>query len=492
MRFLLAILAGAIYPLGFDPYSLWPITFLSLVLLFGLIQSLGTRALPVLFLFAIGKNLFGVSWVYHSILVFGSAEPYLAGLIVCLFVLILSAFYIPGGLILDFLARQDRLSLFQAILFASVLSFTEWFLTWFLSGFPWLFAGHSMLDTPLSNLLPVFGSLGLGWIIFYSCGSLYLWVLERRLIYLATATLPWVISLMLYPFEWIEETVEYRVALVQANIDQHKKWIHTERNRNFSKHLELSRDHWGADVVIWPEAAITLFGPEAQNTLNLLDQMAEESNTAFISGIPTIDRSGQGSTVTRNSLVAVGDGEGVYSKVHLVPFGEFVPFEGLLRGLIGFFDLPMSSMSAGSLDQKNLTLNFDGSTISAAPAICYEVAYGETIRRRSIGASFIVNVSNDTWFGETQGPWQHLQIARVRALENGKPLLRATNNGVTAVIDKSGDILETLPQFESGVLSMSVRLTSGRTPYSYLGDWPLMAGVLLVLLWGYRSRNSQG
>ncbi len=492
MKFLLAIMAGAIYPLGFEPYSVWPITFLSLVVLFGLNQSLGMRALPLLFCFAIGKNLFGVSWVYHSILVFGSAEPYLAGLIVCLFVLILSAFYIPGGLIFDFLTRQHRTSHFQAILFASVLSFTEWLLTWFLSGFPWLFAGHSVLDTPLSNMLPIIGTLGVGWIIFYSCSSLYLSVLERRLVYLATATLPWVASLILYPIEWVEETDEYRVALVQANIDQHKKWVYAERNRNFNKHLELSRDQWDADLVIWPEAAITLFGSEAQSALNLLDQMAEESNTTFISGIPSIDRFGQGSTVTRNSLVAVGDGEGAYSKVHLVPFGEFVPFEGLLRGLIGFFDLPMSSMSAGSLDQKNLTLKFNASSISAAPAICYEVAYGETIRKRSIGSSFIVNVSNDTWFGKTQGPWQHLQIARVRALENGKPVLRATNNGVTAVIDKSGNILETLPQFETGVLSASVRLASGRTPYSYLGDWPIMVAVLLILLWGYRSRSPQG
>ena len=489
MRFLLALFAGAIYPLGFEPYSLWPITFLSLVLLFGLIQSSVGRSLPFLICFAIGKNLIGVSWVYHSIHVFGHAEPYLAGFIVCLFVLILSAFYIPAGMISDYLSRQPRSPHFQLVLFATTLSFTEWLLTWALSGFPWLFAGHSVLDMPLSSLVPVFGSLGVGWIVFCSCSSLYLLVTERRLVYLLIAGLPWLMSLMLYPVEWVKDTGEYRVALVQANIDQDKKWLHNERNRNFTKHLDLSLDHWEADLVIWPEAAITLFGSEAQNALALLDRIAQESNTSFISGIPTIDSLGAGATMTNNSLVAVGNGEGVYSKIHLVPFGEFVPFESALRGLIGFFDLPMSSMSEGAPGQENLQLTLGGSLISAAPAICYEVAYGETLRRRSIGSSLIVNVSNDAWFGETNGPWQHLQIARVRALENGRPLLRATNNGVTAVIDKTGKIVEALPQFEPGVLSTSVTFTSGRTPYSYLGDWPVLVLILLFLLWGYKTRD---
>ncbi len=489
MRFLLALLAGAIYPLGFEPYSLWPITFLSLVALFALVRLSAGRMLPLLICFAIGKNLIGVSWVYHSILVFGNAEPYLAGFIVGLFVLILSVFYIPAGVISDFLLRKRRSSHFQLVLFASSLSFTEWLLTWLLSGFPWLFAGHSVVDMTLSGLLPVFGSLGVGWIVFYSCGSLWLLVIERRLLYLVISALPWIVSLMLYSAEWVEEVGEYRVALVQANIDQDKKWLHKERNRNFSKHLDLSRDHWDVDLMIWPEAAITLFGAEAQNAVNFLDRRAEESNVSFISGIPTVESSGEGTAVTRNSLVAMGNAQGTYSKVHLVPFGEFVPFEGILRGLIRFFDLPMSSMSAGDPDQENLQLTMNGKSISVAPAICYEVAYGETLRRKGIGSSVIVNVSNDTWFGETDGPLQHLQIARVRALENGKPLLRATNNGVTAVIDKRGKIIARLPQFESGVLSASVRFTSGRTPYSYTGDWPLLTLILLVFLGGYRTRK---
>ena len=159
-----------------------------------------------------------------------------------------------------------------------------------------------------------------------------------------------------------------------------------------------------------------------------------------------------------------------------------MPFESFLRGLIGFFDLPMSRMSAGTSGQDNLTLTIKGENFDVSPAICYEVAYGESLRKRSIDSSAIITVSNDTWFGPTNGPWQHLQIARVRALENAKPVIRATNNGITAVIDKNGIVVDKLPQFTSDVLRSTANFTRGRTPYSYLGDWPILSIIFLVLL----------
>ena len=491
MSLVVAFLAGVIYPLGFAPYSIWPLTFFSLFVVFGALYLSRGRALLTLACFAIGKNLVGVSWVYHSIHVFGNAEPFLAGLIVCVFVLILSAFYLPAGLVINFVSKQRKLSPHSyLLLFAACMAFTEWLLTWLMSGFPWLFAGHSVLDMPLSNLLPLLGTLCVSLIIFYLCGAFYLFIKTRRWSYLVPAILSWAVSGFLYPIEWVEETHEYRVALVQANIEQNKKWLYEERNQNLNKHLSLSQDHWDADLLIWPEAAITLFGSEAEEALSLLDTMALESQTSFISGMPTVDSPRGRPPLTRNSVVALGDGSGTYSKVHLVPFGEFVPFENVLRGLIDFFDLPMSSMSGGQPNQENLRIDFRGESISVAPAICYEIAYADTIRERSIGSSLIVTVSNDTWFGETFGPWQHLQIARVRALENGKPMLRVTNNGVTAVIDNSGDIIASLPQFESSVLMSSIKLTTGRTPYSYLADWPVLIAIFGFFLWVYRAPNS--
>ena len=151
--------------------------------------------------------------------------------------------------------------------------------------------------------------------------------------------------------------------------------------------------------------------------------------------------------------------------------------------MIGFFDLPMSRMSPGNARQGNLTIVIDGEGFEVAPAICYEIAYGESLRKRSIESSAIISVSNDTWFGSTNGPWQHLQIAKVRAIENAKPVLRATNNGITAIIDKNGVIVDALPQFTSSVLRSEVNLAEGRTLYSYLGDWPVICLIFFVFFY---------
>ena len=481
MNFLLAFFAGALYTLGFEPYALWPITIFSICLLFHTIHASPSRSLSLLLCFALGKNSFGITWIYHSVATFGNAEPFLASVIVGLLVLVLSAFYLPGGLLLKFLGRRQQIG-FLLLLFASVLTLTEWLLTWLLSGFPWLFVGHAVVDTNLSTLLPIIGSLGVGWLVYLIAGALYVGFSRRKGFFILLAVTPWLMAFLLSFVVWGKEQQEVRVALVQANLKQDRKWLMEERSRNLEKHLALSDENWGYDLIVWPEAAITLFGIEAQRALELLDQKALQANTNFISGIPTLDPV---DGTNKNSLVAIGQGKGIYSKQHLVPFGEYVPFESVLRGLIGFFDLPMSRMSAGSPGQDSLTLAINGANFDVSPAICYEIAYGESLRKRSINSSAIITVSNDTWFGPTNGPWQHLQIARVRALENAKPVIRATNNGVTAVIDKNGRVVDKLPQFTSDVLRSTVNLTQGRTPYSYLGDWPILFIIFLVFLYAW-------
>ena len=151
----------------------------------------------------------------------------------------------------------------------------------------------------------------------------------------------------------------------------------------------------------------------------------------------------------------------------------------------------MSRMSPGSSRQDNLVIEINGENFEISAAICFEIAYGESLRKRSVESSAIITVSNDTWFGRTKGPWQHLQIARVRALENAKPVIRATNNGVTAVIDKNGAIVDTLPQFTSGVLSSKVSLAEGRTPYSYMGDWPVLFLIFFVFLYALSRSKAE-
>ena len=268
---------------------------------------------------------------------------------------------------------------------------------------------------------------------------------------------------------------------MQGNIDQAVKWQPDQAVPNVRQHLELSADHWDADVLIWPEAAITLYPQQAQGLLEDLTRQGQATQTDMVAGIPGLELVGEGQYEFQNLAIGLGQARGRFAKQHLVPFGEYVPMEGLLRGLIAFFDLPMSRSSPGSADQPNLQLSMG----PAAMAICYEIAYPASMRQRASDAAVLITISNDTWFGASIGPLQHMQIARMRALENGRWLLRATNNGVTAIVDPNGTLQGQLPQFEAGVLRGSFQVMSGATPFKLLGHWPALAyvfGVLSVVL----------
>jgi len=179
-----------------------------------------------------------------------------------------------------------------------------------------------------------------------------------------------------------------------------------------------------------------------------------------------------------NSIMATGNGEGMYHKQKLVPFGEYVPLAGLLRGLISFFDLPMSNFTPGPDYQKPLKAN----GINVMPYICYEVAYPDFVAFNARNAGLLVTISNDGWFGDSIGPQQHLQMARMRALETGRYMLRGTNNGVTAIINEKGEITERIPQFERDVLTGEAYTAKGQTPYMQTGSWPVLTlAVILVV-----------
>ena len=199
-------------------------------------------------------------------------------------------------------------------------------------------------------------------------------------------------------------------------------------------------------------------------------------------GVPRAERTPDDGWLVYNGTLATGTGSGRYTKRRLVPFGDYVPFEDLLRGLIRFFDLPMSGFRPGARHQGPLDVGVG----RAAMGICYEIAYAELMRLSAVEADVLITVSNDTWFGDSIGPPQHMQIARARALENGRWLLRGTNNGITAIVDHRGRVKASLPQFEPGVLAGEFRIMRGHTPYSRYGDGWLVglcfAGLLLGVL----------
>jgi apolipoprotein N-acyltransferase len=282
----------------------------------------------------------------------------------------------------------------------------------------------------------------------------------------------------------VEPGAPASVALVQGNIEQDVKWRPESVAPILNRYRELSAPYWDRRLVIWPEAAVTLFLHQAGPFLEEMDQRARNGGAALVLGVPAYEQLPDGGGAFRNTAIVLGNGEGRYVKRRLVPFGEYVPMEGLLRGAIEFFDLPMSHAAAGRLHQPLLLAG----GYRLATAICYEVAYPDLVRADARDADVIVTISNDSWFGHSIGPLQHLQMARMRALENGRYVLRATNNGVTAIVSSDGVLRASIPQFTAGVLDGRFSATTGTTLYGRLGDIPALLCVVLGLAVGVVAR----
>ncbi|MGE0622383.1 MAG: apolipoprotein N-acyltransferase [Pseudomonadales bacterium] len=495
IRPLAALAAGGLLPLSMAPFGLWPLGPVSLALWFVLLMSGGAgrdRGLLTGWLYGLGLYGVGVSWVYFSIHDYGHASPLLAGFLVVLFAGGMALFPMLAAGIFRWLnppgGERDADWVRGGAWFVILVLALEWLLTWFLTGFPWLAAGYGQIDSPLAGFAPVGGVALVSAMTLVSAVG---FVLTGRLLrsgggvwprlavlwktpWPALAVLPWLLGAVLSMITWTQPGPPRTAALVQGNVPQTVKWEPDQQLPIIRHYRTLTEPHWGADLILWPEAALTVFDHQAAELLAVLDERGKAAGSALVLGLPAVEIHPGGDYDFLNTARGLGTADGRYVKRRLVPFGEYVPMEGLLRGVIEFFDLPMSHARAGAWLQPPLTVN--GARVSMA--ICYEIVYPELVRD---DVDVLLTISNDTWFGDSIGPWQHLAIARMRALENGRWLLRATNNGVTAIVDDRGEVRGRLPQFEAGVLSGTYREMRGHTPFNRFGPWPLYALLLVVV-----------
>lgn len=475
----LAPLAGALVTASLAPYDVWPAGIASCALYAYLLCSCTVRAAVWRgWLFGLGLFGSGASWVYVSIHVYGYASVPLALFLTFLFcagLALLHALFawcyvryiraLPGGMLLGFGALW--------VLF-------EWLRSWLLTGFPWLYLGYGHIDTPISGWAPLVGVYGLSLICAISGSCLFLAWRSRRIMHLLSYTAivaaMWLGGAALKPTEWVAPASDktLQVALVQANIPQQYKWDRDWYQPILGRYRDAMEPLYGYDIVVWPESAIPRIYQRAQDFLGPIAARASATNTALITGIPY---RADGSEIYYASIVALGQGSGVYHKQRLVPFGEYVPMESLLRGLIAFFDLPMSAFTPGPPGQDNLRVQ----GFRVAPFICYEVVYPDLVAAGARQAELLVTISNDSWFGRSIGPIQHLQMARMRALENGRYMIRGTNNGISALIDHRGKIIAQSAQFEATTLTGEVQVMLGTTPYSSFGSMPIIAGCFIAL-----------
>ena len=489
---LVALGAGAVLPFALAPFDIAPLMLVAVGALFWTFRRAPSRraAFVAGWLFGVGKYAVGASWIYVSIHVYGAASPPLAVFLVALFVAGLALFPALAGLAFSHLtSRSPRDSIWGDILLFSVLfAALEWLLTWFLTGFPWLFAGYAFIDTPLAGLAPVGGVLSMSLVVAFTAacavGLPALSSARSRALAVGLPLALWLGAWALASVSWTEPGDARRVALVQADIPQESKWDRGRLADWKARYRDLTLPVRDADIVVWPEAAVPDYYHLARP---FIDETAADLAGDLVQGTVLIEAGENPKSATVYNA-AVSTGGGVYRKRRLVPFGDYVPFESVLRGLIGFFDLPMSSGTPATGPQPHLK----AAGWRLAMAICYEIAYPRDVAGHARGADVLVTVSNDTWFGASIGPLQHAQMARMRAIENGKYLLRATNNGLTAIIDDQGVVIAALPQFEAGVLTGTVRATTGATPYGRFLDLPLLATLGAMMagwLIGCRARR---
>ncbi|RBW48342.1 apolipoprotein N-acyltransferase [Marinobacter sp. F3R11] len=479
------VVAGALQTLTFSPFYLWwlgPVSVLLVLLV--TIPLAAKRLFAAGWLTGLGLFGSGASWVYISISEFGNTSLPVSVLLTAAFVAGLALFPALAFWFWSKLASNSAVR--RLILFPAIWILGDWLRGWLLTGFPWLYLGTAHTDGPLAGLAPVIGVHGITFWVAASGAAIFAagWLISRhRLIsagILVTATLiPWVTAPALNRIDWTDMSTEpVSVAAMQGNIPQLVKWDPEFLKDQIVAYLGMTEPYWDTDLILWPETAIPIPQDQAGKIIDHIKENLGDDST-LITGIPWYGVSARtGKFTYHNSITAIGNGNGIYHKQKLVPFGEYVPLEGVLRGLIGFFDLPMSSFTRGPENQGPLIAN--GSRVM--PFICYEVAYPDFLARNAVNSDLLLTISNDGWFGDSVGPLQHLQIARMRALETGRYMIRGTNNGVTAIIDNKGQITSRIPQFERAVLTGEVFKASGSTPYMMTASWPVLTLALILIV----------
>ena len=486
-RSLCALISGALITLSLAPFSFWPLAIIASAILFIVLQQQSIKhSFWLGWFFGLGLFGTGASWVYVSIHEFGYTSIYLAAFLTFLFcgglafccaiTWALYAWLLKKNTVVfnsssSITAAMQSVTSQQLILFAAVWVCGEWMRSWLLTGFPWLFIGYSQTESVLAGWAPIVGVYGVSFIICISGAVISHLLFLRQGFHthrtlLTAVALCWFIAIPLKYVQWTLPAGEpQQVSMVQANISQHDKWRREYRQPTLTLYKNLSEPYWeSSDLIIWPEAAIPMYYQYANDFLDQMDVLAAKHQSALLTGIPSRDTHSDNSY---NSIITIGNGNGVYHKQNLVPFGEYIPFANLLGNVLAFFELPASTMHAGNTDQAALTIQ----QWQSKPLICYEIVYPGLTAKAAGVSDVLITVSNDSWFGASIGPLQHLQMAQMRALENGRYVLRSTGSGVSTIINPAGQIVARSEQFEQTVLTGEFKLMQQNTPWTRYGYW---------------------
>jgi apolipoprotein N-acyltransferase len=478
-RLPLAAAAGAATAFAFAPFGLFALAILGPALLLLLWEEATPReAARSGFLFGAGLFGAGTWWIYTAVHDFGQAPFWLSAILMIGLLAIKGTYYALLGWLVTRIARAAT-TLRALVVLPAAWVLMEALRGWLFTGFPWLELGYAQSDNPLAALAPVGGIHLVTLATVVTAGALV--VLLRgawrdRAIAVAAMLVFWGAGLLLVDRVWTAPAGdELEVALLQGAIPQNEKWLAENRLATLERYRGLHREALGARIIVWPESAIPMLAHEATVFLEAIRQESRARHSDVMIGLLQFDFT---TAEIRNGLYSMSEaGDGWYFKRQLVPFGEFFPVPAFVRRWMRLMSLPYYDMTPGAADQP--TLAAGGQRLAAT--ICYEDAYGGDQLGNLDVATLLVNVTNNAWFGDSAAPHQQLQMARFRAREAGRWLMRATSNGVTAVIGPDGTVTARAPQFVPAVLKSTVQPRTGLTPYARIGDWPLLVLSLLVV-----------
>jgi apolipoprotein N-acyltransferase len=482
VQYLLCIAAGAALPLAFAPYEqFWLAPLSYAVLLYCWSDAAPWRAFRLGMAYGCASFGLGTYWTYIAVRIIGQAPVFVGVTLTVGLVLVLAAFIAVAGF-LAARAFRTRGAVAWLVTLPALFVLTEWLRGWLFTGFGWLAAGYSQTDSWLMGYAPLAGVHAMTLAVLVTAGALLtLWQgcnRERAVAAVAVAAV-WLGGLALRDHEFTQaKDSMLDVALATASVPQETKWDPAQLQPTLTLYAELTGQGAGADLIVWPEAAIPIPIDYVSEWLAAMRRrVAEQGSTLLLGALRIVPAAGDAEETYENVLLALTDEPQVYVKRHLVPFGEQFPVPDFVRDWMRLMNLPYIDLGVGADDQP--PLDVAGERLGVT--ICYEDVFGAEQLRYLADTTLLVNVSNDGWFGESIAIPQHLQIARVRAAEAGRYLLRSANRGITAVIDPHGRVVDTIEPFRAGVLRATVRGYTGGTPYARVGNY-LVVGLALVIL----------
>ena len=470
LNFIIPALFGLIGIFAFAPFSIKFLIFISYGYLIHLLISNNNGVFWKVFCWGLGHWGLGMSWIIVSVYYYGETTIAMSSIIYILLVVILTLIFTSPLLILKSALSFTKINnnFFSVLFISSIFTISEFSRYFFLNGVPWLIPGNIFLDTISQNIYPIFGVTAASFFIYFIC-ALFIVYSNNKIFYVSAALL--IISLL--PFSPADEIKDgIKVSIVQPASDPFLKYednYYLKIEDNLNKLIDtVSKD---SELVVLPEAEL----PYSQNSIRFINFLKNtEISEKIILGVWKYD-----DAKLYNAIFSPRYNE-AYKKIHLVPFGEYIPFIEGLRGIINFFDLPMSNVSHGSHLQENIRI-LDNIPISSP--ICFDIAFPNTVRKMNKSSLLMINVSNDTWFGNSIGPYHHLSIARVRSIENNRYTIRATNDGISAIISNKGTIVTLLNKGKSGILEGNVKLIKNSTFYSRNGHlFFIILSFIIVLI----------